>query len=255
MIRRLSVSLFLVALVGVSPAWADNTTAANARELFLGQAQLQLFAASQTRWYKAHLVAGRSYQLLMWAPYTDPSQAVVNLDGGFFLNDGVTAAMNIFATDVEPAMEQSNNGDGERIIPTTTGVHRMTASNGGGVGYTANVMLVETTLFSPWYFAAAGYDGYVTIRNNTAQAVSVTVTAFAADGSVVGSTTVSIPGNGNTFVQVSTLGATASGSVQLAHSASLNGIAANLTTISGATGISFDAPFTGRMTWGMTIAM
>lgn len=255
MTRRLFVAFALVTSVAVSSAWADNTTAANARELFLGQAQIQSFAASQTRWYKAHLVAGRSYCLLVWAPYTDPSQAAVSLDSQFFLDDGVTTASTPYTTDIEPRMEASNNGDQTKLIPTTTGVHRISVDNTNlTAGYTVNVMLVETTLFSPWYFAAGSYDGYITIRNNTSSTLAVTITVYNAAGGVVGTTTVSIPANGNTFVTATSLGATSSGSVQLAHNGSLNAIAANITTLSATTGLSFDAPFTARMSWGMTIA-
>lgn len=254
MIRRLFVALTLVAGVGVSPVWADNTTAPNARELFLGQAQFQSYAAGASRWYKAHLVAGRSYQLLVWAPYTDPSQAVISLDSAFFQDDGLTIATTVYTGDVEPRMEASNNNDAERIIPALTAVHRFRVTNASAGAYAVNVMLVETTLFSPWYFAASGYDGYVTIRNNMSQTVTVIITAYAANGAVVGSTSVAIPANGNTFVTVSSLGAAASGSVQIAHNGSLNGVSANVTSLNAATGLSFDAPFTARMSWGMTIA-
>jgi hypothetical protein len=254
MSRRLFVALTLVAGVGVSPVWADNTTAPNARELFLGQAQVQSYASVASRWYKAHLVAGRSYQLMVWAPYTDPSQAIISLDSAFFQDDGVTTATAVHTGDVEPRMEASNNNDAERIIPALTATHRLRVTNASASGYTVNVMLVETTMFSPWYFAASGYDGYVTIRNNMSQSVTAIVTVYAANGTVIGSTSVVIPGNGNTFVQVSSLGATASGSVQIAHNGSLNGVSANLTTLSATTGLSFDAAFTARMSWGMTIA-
>jgi hypothetical protein len=84
--------------------------------------------------------------------------------------------------------------------------------------------------------------------------LAVTITVYSAAGGVVGTTTVSIPANGNTFVTATSLGATSSGSVQLAHNGSLNAIAANITTLSATTGLSFDAPFTARMSWGMTIA-
>jgi hypothetical protein len=178
----------------------------------------------------------------------------VSLDSFFFLNDGTTAASTVYGGDIEPKMELSNNGDQTKIIPTTTGTHRIDVLNNAVLAYPVNVMLVETTLFSPWYFAAAGYDGYITMRNNTSSAVSVTVTVYNAAGVVLGNTVVSIPANGNTFITASSLGASSSGSVQIAHNGSMNAIAANITTLSATTGLSFDAPFTPRMSWGMTIA-
>jgi hypothetical protein len=254
MIRRLLIALPLFVFVCASPARADNTTAANARELFFGQAQIQVFNSGQFRWYKANLVAGRSYSVLAWAPYTDPSQATVSLDMFIYLDNGITAAGTVTTGDVEPRLELSNNGDQTRIIPTTSGTHRILVENFAGGGYSVHVMIVETTLFSPWYFAAAPYDGFITIRNNMNTSVTATVTAFNPDGSVVGSQTIVIPGNGNTFVTATSLGATQSGSAQIAHNGSQNGISANITTLSATTGLSFDAPFTPRMQWGMTPA-
>ncbi len=112
-------------------------------------------------------------------------------------------------------------------------------------------IIQETTLFSPWFFreAANGYDGFVEIRNNDRFAADgVVVTAFNSNGVAAGSTTLAIPGNGTALVQVSALGAaTGFGSVRIATPQRPGTIVANLTTLSGVTGLSFDAPFSRRM--------
>jgi hypothetical protein len=251
------VATAAVLLASATGARADNTTAPNARELFMGEVQVQSFAAISSRWYKHHLVEGRSYVLLVWAPTHDPSIVAASLDSAVFLNDGTNGVSSVFYSDVEPRMEaiSGNNGDQTKIIPTTTGMHRFRVDNNASLGHPVHVMLFETTLFSPWFFhsTASGYDGYITIRNNTSSALIVRIRTYDPTGAQVGSTReVSIPPNGNTFVTASSMGATnTSGSVQIAHNGSINAIAANVTTLSAQTGLSFDAPFTPRMQWSM----
>jgi hypothetical protein len=115
-----------------------------------------------------------------------------------------------------------------------------------------HVVVIETTLFSPWYFVsnASGYDAFVEIRNNSAQTASgVVVTAYRSDGGPAGSTTITVPANGTALVPVSVLSADGFGSVQIAHRGTPEGLAANMTTLSPLTGLSFDSPFTPRMDW------
>ena len=75
------------------------------------------------------------------------------------------------------------------------------------------------------------------------------VTAFSPQGAIAGTTTVSVPANGNVFVRVEgDLGiSNSSGSLQIAHTGTAGAITANTTVLSPLTGISFDAPFVPRM--------
>jgi len=144
------------------------------------------------------------------------------------------------------------DGDGDGFVATATQPHSTLISHlFGAAGFTCATIIQETTLFSPWFFRepANGYDGFIEIRNNNAATVNgVVVTAFNSNGVAAGSTTISIPGNGTALVQVSALGAaTGFGSVRIATPQRPGTIVANITTLSGVTGLSFDAPFTRRV--------
>jgi len=143
------------------------------------------------------------------------------------------------------------NGDGDGFVATATQAHTVRiAQNGVPTSYSCATIIQETTLFSPWFFRdpANGYDGFVEIRNNhSATVTGIVVTAFNSNGSAAGSTTLAIPGNGTALVQVSGLSAaTGFGSVRIASPQRPGTIIANLTTLSGVTGLSFDASFTRR---------
>jgi hypothetical protein len=242
-------------------ARADNTTAANANFIFMGEVQEDVVQiGTLERWYKVELISGRSYCFYVWAPSSDPSEAPVNLDSNIFLDDGVTTAPGQTAGFAEPTTEvSSHNGDVQRIIPTSSQTFRYRVVQGTGPAnpITIHVLVLETTQFSPWYFrsAANGYDGFIEMRNSTDDIVSVTVTVYTATGTVPGTpSTVAINANGTALMQVSTPGFAVPpdsfGSVQIAHNGAPGAITANLTTLSAMTGLSFDAPFTPRMTWG-----
>jgi len=100
--------------------------------------------------------------------------------------------------------------------------------------------------------AQNGYDAFVEIRNRSTGSVSATVRAYNAAGVIAGSSAVAIPANGNIAVSVASLGvANASGSLTITHNGMPGSIVANATTLSGTTGLSFDAPFTARLSWLM----
>ncbi len=134
---------------------------------------------------------------------------------------------------------------------TTTFYFRLAAAGAG----TMHIVIFETTLFSPWYFvnASSGYEAFVEIQNATDLSVNVTVTAYTAAGTSAGSTSVAIPARGNTALAIgSAFGITAgNGSVQIANNAPPGGVVANVTTLSGTTGLSFDAPASPRMVWSL----
>ncbi len=112
-------------------------------------------------------------------------------------------------------------------------------------------------MYSPWYFVndGLGYDGYVEIRNNASQDLTMTVTAYNAGGSSVGSMNLVLPANGNKLIVIGTeFGVVGEfGSVQIAVQGSAASLSANITTLSGVTGLSFDSPFTPRMSGGAHI--
>lgn len=255
--RLLSIGTISVILACgmATQALALNDSAANAYELFLGQAHVQSMSAATNYWYKANLVAGRSYAVYTWGPWADPSISSLSLDLAIYRNDGTTTGATVYVTDIEPRVESAtgNNAEQRRIIPTVTDTYRIQVQNNSTGSQTVYTMVVETTLFSPWYYVdpGTGYEAYIEMRNNTTSSLTVVVTAYNSTGAAAGWTTVTVEGNGNRFVTVSSLGISSGyGSVQIAHSGGPGGICANTTTMSPLTGLSFDAPFTPRMVWG-----
>ena len=74
------------------------------------------------------------------------------------------------------------------------------------------------------------------------------IVAQTPAGALVGTTTKVIPANGNAAVAVGgALGGSGSGGVQIAHDALPGSVVANITSLSAATGLSFDSPAFPRM--------
>ena len=254
-ISTIAVSLILV-MGMVAPALAVPNIAANAQELFLGQAFWQGIPAATGYWYKANLTAGRSYCVYAWEPYADPSVSAPSVDMAVYRSDGVTPASDVYSTDIEPKVENTgpggNNGEQRRIIPSVNDSYRIRVGNNAAAVHTVYVMVVETTLFAPWFFVSpdSGYDGYIEMRNNTSNTLTAVVTAFDPAGGVFGSISINLPANGNAVITATSLGVISSyGSVQIAHNGGPGAICANITTLSSITGLSFDSPFTPRMVW------
>ncbi|HEY7170212.1 MAG TPA: hypothetical protein VH417_05150 [Vicinamibacterales bacterium] len=119
------------------------------------------------------------------------------------------------------------------------------------------VLIVETTLFAPWYFVSveSGYEAFVEIKNNTSVSISVTVSALTPGGNAAGSgaKTITLAANGNIAIAVgATFGiTTGNGGLQIASNAAPGGVTANVTTLSTMTGLSFDSPAAPRMVWSL----
>ena len=85
-------------------------------------------------------------------------------------------------------------------IPPADGVVYIQVANNIGAPYTMHVLIIETTLFSPWWFTGGTNQAFVEVRNNMNDTTDAKLTAYGATGAVCGTTTLSIPGNGNTAV-------------------------------------------------------
>ena len=262
--RLVKVMAFVAAVAAPNMSWADNTTAANADFVMLGEIRASTLSNTvPVRWFKVRLVAGRSYSASAWAPTTDPSETPVSLGIAWFLNDGTTAAAGTNDAQVEPIPDTTDhNGDAESIIPTllqcadVTGcTFRVSVTATGATStFALNLMIVETTMVSPYWQVTTGYDAAPQIRNNTSSTITVQFTAYHFGGNVACSNPIPIPANGMvTFgIKGGTPGcniANGFGSAQIAHHGPPGSVAANITTFSGAAGLSFDAPFYPRNTW------
>ena len=250
--KRLVLLLCTVAVVYPTRAWAVNTTINSAVPLAFGQVFTQAVTAGTPAYFSFEARSGRSYSALCLATFegaaTPFSESAAC--GNFELRNAADVVLTsgiAFGGDIH-----FPGGESFGHVATATGWNFVRVFS--GFTTTVRVVVFDTTLYSPWFFVntASGYDAYVEIRNTTSQSVSVTVTAQAANGTTVGTpVTRTVPGDGGTVVVIGLdMGImSGSGSVRIAHNTNPGGLIANVTTISGVTGLSFDAPAAPRMTW------
>jgi hypothetical protein len=239
-----------------SVAQAANTTCANADFLFLNERASYFIAGSSNLYFKANVVAGRSYAVMTWGPFQDVGEGGVSLGVDLYSDNGcTTGAGGANATDYEPFLFGiiGHSADHDNIIPTSTGPIYIRVNNSIASGYTVHVVIVETTIFSPWWFTGGTNQAYVEVRNNMNSSTTAELTVYAPNGTVCGTSSPVISGNGNTAIEIGglgTCGGTVSGSAQIAFAGTPGGVVANITTINVPNGTSFDSPFAPRMVWG-----
>jgi hypothetical protein len=249
-----------VALLGLfapAPAFAANTTCPNADFIFPGERAQYFAAASTSLFFKTKVVAGRSYAVMAWAPFNDAGEGGASVGIDMFSDSNCTTfAAGVNTTDYEPQLFgiPSHSGDHDNIIPTADGTIYINVTNFVAVGTTVHVLVMETTLFSPWWFTGGTNQAFVEVRNNMSQATTATVTLYKNTGVVCGTTQVVLAAHANAAVLVNSVGTCATtpfwGSAQIAFPGTPGGLAANTTTIDVPNGTSFDSPFTPRMVWG-----
>ncbi len=237
-----------------SVARADNTTCANAEPLMIGETAARNLAASALAYYKIRVIAGRSYAAILWQPFEDISEG--GSDTALTVYDDVACNSLPLYLDIDTDPDTSfpdADGDAKSFTPEASGTWRLQILNQRATPTTARLLVVETTLGSPWWFVGGTNNAFVEIRNNSAAFRSATLTAFTPAGVVCGTTTVSVPANGNTAINIrdyAPCAAALSGSARLTFVGAPGGFTANITTLDGVAGTSFDSPFTPLMGWG-----
>jgi hypothetical protein len=238
-------------------AYAVNNTINTATPAALGHVQEQAMNNTDIAYYGFLPRAGRSYAAACWMPSAEGSvgPGFISFRCSPTIRDNADAVVTV--TDLTSTAQEPSVANGHILtfIPSlsNTFFFRVVAQGTG----TMRIVIFETTLFAPWYFinTTSGYEAFVEIKNNTPITISVTVSVFTASGAAAGTgtTTVSIPGNGNTALPVgTTFGITSgSGGLQVASTAAPGGVTANVTTLSGTTGLSFDSPAAPRMVWSL----
>lgn len=249
MLRKLVLAALVLGATLVPSFAHAQTTLVTAYPAVLGQGRLFTIPASSQYYQRVQLQAGRSYFAVCWGVFTTTQAANCGID----IRNGSDASVGS-SLNVEPFDNTFTTfgGDGDSYQPTTSGSYYIRTSNFVASAQAINVMVIETTLFSPWWFVSpgSGYDSYVEIRNNSAQSIPVTVRAYGGGGNLAGSTTQTVAANGTLLVLGSSLApGGGSGSMSIAFDGPPGSITANTTTLSALTGLSFDAPFTPRMAW------
>ena len=228
-----------------------------ARVLSINSAsQASLSNAIPQIWYRARLFANRAYQFSVWPVNHEQGVDAAALSVSVFSdNAGVVQANG--ASSFAGALEGSANqaGDGKPftavIRPVVSGVYkiRVKATSGGTVAHTLNLLLRETTLFSPWTSRAAGFEGFIEMHNNTNAPISVILRAFDSAGVLQGSgLNITLQPNATDFRTANQIGVPVNvfAGIVLAHDGAFGAVTANITTLNGANGLSFDSPFGPR---------
>ncbi|MEO8360709.1 MAG: putative Ig domain-containing protein [Vicinamibacteria bacterium] len=237
----------------------DNTVAARARAIAMNSEAGDSLSTSRSEvWYKVPLYASRSYQFSAFVVEDDGTAGVTAVDLALFSDAAGVTLATPSPTTTSGVLEGSSNlsptfSQSTLFQPTASGQYLLRVLGQPAAGATAiRIVARETTLFSPWIFVttASQYESYHTVHNNTSQAVAVTLRAVDATGTTLGNvTTFSIPANATVFrTTKGDLGVApdAFGGTMLTHNGAFGAISANTTTLSGATGLSFDSPFAPR---------
>lgn len=208
-------------------------------------------------WFRARLFASRSYQFSVWPVNHEQGADAPSMSLALFSdNAGVVPAAPapIVTSDVLEGTPNSHGDARPRVLvfrPSTTGIYkfRLLRVSGGVVPHSINVSLRETTLFSPWTSRAAGFEGFIEIRNNTDAPVNVTLRGYNGAGALQGTgAALTIPANATEFRTATQIGVPTGvfAGIVLTHDGAFGAISGNITTLNGATGLSFDSPFTPR---------
>lgn len=239
-------------LLGAPPAWGENTTPATSAHLTVGQppVRVPIDGTTTERWYDVQLRIGRSYCVSVTTAdnETNPGDPAVTV----FQSDGATQIASNDNIVTEPAALLQARACFIHPSGATTEAKIRVTHNDGAVSRTYFLRAVETTLFCPWFFIGEDYQAFSLLRNTTDASVSVTVTWRNLAGTVLATTTTTASANGTLALNARDFfgpEVSPNGSVEVAHNGSEEAIQGSTTTLSGTTGLAFDALFTQRRPW------
>jgi hypothetical protein len=229
---------------------APNTTSGTAVSLMVGQSAVDalLDDVNTERWFRYDVRAGRSYCVEAAA---QPNEHIGTLD----------PAATVYASNATTVLGSNDTAAGEApgltnarvcYAPTVSEVNfvKVTDAPAGALAYAVRV--VETTLFSNWFFIGGDYSAYTLIRNTSDVAVTFTVNWRDLAGNLVGIAPGVLSAHGDMFFDARTvvgLGGAIQGSVEVAHGGPPDAVVGSTTVLSPTTGLSFDAPFQARQPW------
>ena len=253
--HRIVLSFFvtMVALWGAAPTVA-HAQCADVDYVVLGERVRYDVTAGNAIFLKTKVTAGRSYHVMAWGPFGGGITGADDIDVSVDLFSDATCstpATVVSTAAFEPVPNVPGHlGAQASIIPATTGPLYVRVRN-NGTDAAVQAMIVETTLFSPWWFTGGTNQAFIELSNNMDTATTAVVTVRRADGTVCGTSPVALAPGGNAAVSIKVLGCDGSGSSQISFNGTPGGISANTTTIDGVQGTSFDSPFVPRMTWSL----
>jgi hypothetical protein len=241
-------------LAMATTAFGQNTTAGGAVHLTVGQVyhQSTVDGANTQRWFVFPAIVGRSYCVEVVAA---PTQEIYNGSNdpqvSIYLNDATTLVTSNFDIGNSEPGGIFNARSCWTAAGTTSNFIKAEPSVAGSTA-TYAIRLVETTLFSNWFFLGGDYSAYTLLRNTTNATVSYTINWRNGAGAIVATQSATLAANASTFVDArSKAGALSavSGTVDIAHNGSMDAIMATTTVLSATTGLSFDTIFVKRTAW------
>jgi hypothetical protein len=254
--RRLRLAVVCLTLLVPSVARADNTTAPNAYSIMAGAtaSETRVNDADPERWYKFIAVAGRSY--------CSETQGGVDFDVSSTAF-GIDTQVTIYQSDATTVITTNDQAGTEPratdlsracwIAPLSSPTYIKVSRFFAGDAFNVRVRLVETSLFSPWYFVGGDYGAFTVIRNTTDTSLIYRINWRNGAGAIVGFAFAALPPNAGVFFNArdipGILPSNTNGTVEIVHEGAPGAIVANTTVISGTTGLSFDAGFTTRPVW------
>jgi hypothetical protein len=230
---------------------AQNTSFGSAVHLLVGQSPVRvtLPTATPVRFYDAVVVGQRSYCAEASGSEneinpTDPTLTV-------YAADQTTTLGSDTGTTVEPKGLTASRVC--FIAPASGLIYIRIQPESGFEDREYTLRIVETTLYTNWFFVGDDYSSFTLIRNTTNTPVSYKIFWRNLAGGGLGVPQLgSIPANGVAALDARAISqaiAAISGSVEIAHTGSPEALIGTQTTLSGGTGLSFDTLFFQRRAW------
>ena len=243
-------------LLLASAAFGQNTTAGGAIQLTTGQTfhESTVDATNTQRWFILSPIPGRSYCAEAVMGHTqdvfdggnDPAISIIAADTTTVITSNDDTGFS------EPGGRFNSRACWISTDPAPQPEYLKVVSHSSTISTTYAVRVVETTLFSNWFFLGGDYSAFTLIRNTTNASVSYTVNWRNSAGVIVGTVNGTLAANGSTFLnardQSGAVSAVA-GTVEIAHNGSMDAIMATTTVLSATTGLSFDTFFVKRTAW------
>lgn len=255
-----SSALALATLLGsASAASAANTTCADREAMLVGSTENWSIGAGASAYFATRLFAGRSYAFLVWTPFEDAGEGGGTVTLTIYSDTACTTTAT--TSDIETREPWGNiasaDVDGRAFVPATTGEYVLRVANGEARSVSHRIMVIETTLYSPWWYVGSPNQSFITVANTlSTHSVTPTITIRGTNGTTCGTATPTIPANGNVFIRVNDYPSCVSAGYGQAHISFLatpGAIVANTTVIDSVGGVSFDEPFTPRAVWGYSV--
>jgi hypothetical protein len=238
-------------LLGLLPAAAvgQNYNLGSAAYLIIGQRPVTTWLDDYTleRWYRILPHGGQSYCVEATTgqrEYLQGAPVVTVMDAW---------GTQLYSSATIGATEPEGHNQARACFvspPATYSYVKLTDLSTGMRQY--NLRVLETTLWSPWFYIAGDYNSFLLLRNSSGLAVDVDVHWRDPTGVFdLGHYAGSVPGRGaitinaRDYVPVPNY----SGTVEVAHNGSPEAIVGQVTTLSVTTGLNFDSQLQQRKPW------